>query len=255
MNSSTKITATVPDQASTGPISVTTSGGTGTSSSTFTVSLAQSNPVPLANQPLAPMTVTPGGPDFILTLNGTGFVSGAVVTWDGAPLATQFVSSSQLTARVPSANIAIPQTDKIRVTNPSPGGGVSNSLFLTVSAPTTLKFASIPLPQTIDANGTAIAQDINQDGKLDLIFLTFFPTNDYRVHVLLGNGDGTFQPDKVSPGLQTLALDDFNGDGNLTLQEYIIPRFSRTCTFCWEMEEALLLTSARNPQFRIPPGT
>ena len=217
VSSSTKITAIVSDQASTGPISVTTPGGTGTSSSTFTVALAQSNPVPLVDQPLAPMTVAPGGPDFTVTLNGTGFVFGAVVTWDGAPLATQFVSSSQLTATVLSANIAIPQTGKVRVTNPTPAGGVSNTLFLTVSAPTTLKFASIPLPQTIDANGTAIAQDVNQDGKLDLIFLTFFPTNDYFVHVLLGNGDGTFQPDKVSLGLQTLALGDFNGDGNLDL--------------------------------------
>jgi len=39
--------------------------------------LGQSNPVPFVNQPLVPSAVAPGGPDFTLTVNGTGFVSGA----------------------------------------------------------------------------------------------------------------------------------------------------------------------------------
>ena len=37
------------------------------------------NPVPLVNQPLVPDATTPGGGAFTLTVNGTGFVSGAVV--------------------------------------------------------------------------------------------------------------------------------------------------------------------------------
>ena len=40
--------------------------------------LAQ-NPVPFVNQPLVPSAVAPGGPDFALTVNGTGFVNGATV--------------------------------------------------------------------------------------------------------------------------------------------------------------------------------
>jgi len=44
---------------------------------------AQQNPVPLINQPLVPTVASPGGADFILTLNGTGFASGAVVNWNG----------------------------------------------------------------------------------------------------------------------------------------------------------------------------
>ncbi|HXZ39566.1 MAG TPA: IPT/TIG domain-containing protein, partial [Terriglobales bacterium] len=61
------------------------------------VAVAQ-NPVPLINQPLVPDTAQPGGEGFTLTVNGTGFVSGAVVDWDGHALKTTFVSSSQLTA-------------------------------------------------------------------------------------------------------------------------------------------------------------
>ena len=38
-----------------------------------TMMLAQSNPIPLINQALAPASAAPGGSGFTLTLNGTGF--------------------------------------------------------------------------------------------------------------------------------------------------------------------------------------
>jgi hypothetical protein len=61
------------------------------------------NPVPLINQPLVPDTAAPGGSGFTLTVNGTGFVSGSLVNWNGSTLATTFVSGSQLTASVPAS--------------------------------------------------------------------------------------------------------------------------------------------------------
>ena len=97
------------------------------------VVLAQTNPVPLVNQPLVPTSAAPGGPTFSMTVNGTGFVSASVVNWDGAPLTTTFVTSLQLTATVPTSNIANAVTASIAVVNPAPGGGTSNvmtSIFL-----------------------------------------------------------------------------------------------------------------------------
>jgi hypothetical protein len=41
-----------------------------------TMTPAQGNPVPLISQPLVPTATAPGGSTFILTVNGTGFVSG-----------------------------------------------------------------------------------------------------------------------------------------------------------------------------------
>ena len=41
------------------------------------------NPAPLINQPLVPDAAKPGGAGFTLTVNGTGFVSGAAVDWNG----------------------------------------------------------------------------------------------------------------------------------------------------------------------------
>ena len=90
--------------------------------------LGQTNPVPLVNQPLVPTTAAPGGAAFTLTVNGTGFVSGAVVNWNGTPLDTTFVSAFKLTAGVPATNIAVATTASITVTDPSPGGGSSNPI-------------------------------------------------------------------------------------------------------------------------------
>src|SRR6266550_2361216 len=57
-----------------------------------------------------------------------------------------------------------------------------------------------------------IAGDFNRDGRLDLVSAN---QEDGTVSVLLGNGDGTFQP-KVNyaagPGPKALAAGDLNGD-------------------------------------------
>jgi len=71
---------------------------------------AAQNPVPFVNQPLVPMTAPPGGSSFTLTINGTGFVSGAVVKWNGSARATTFVNNSQLTATILATDIAVAGT-------------------------------------------------------------------------------------------------------------------------------------------------
>jgi len=83
---------------------------------------ATPNPVPLINQPLEPDATKPGGEGFTLTVNGTGFVSGSVVEWNGSARATTFVSKSQLKASIPASDIAMATTASVTVVNPAPGG-------------------------------------------------------------------------------------------------------------------------------------
>src|ERR1700726_3663544 len=53
------------------------------------------NPVPLISW-VTPPSTPPGGPDFTLGVNGSGFVAGSIVRWNGLNRATTFVSANQL---------------------------------------------------------------------------------------------------------------------------------------------------------------
>ncbi len=184
---------------------------------TSPASAGTTNPVPFINQPLVPDVVTPGGMGFTLTVNGTGFVMGSVVNWNGRARGTMFVSSSKLTATILASDTATPRTASVTVLSPGPGGGTSNVAFFEVTVSTS---AIGFIPSSFDAGTSAFAVatgDFNGDGKLDVVVANASSNN---VSVLLGNGDGTFQaPVDYPTGSQpsSVAVGDFNGDGKLDL--------------------------------------
>ncbi len=47
-----------------------------------------------------------GGPNFTLTVNGTNFVSGSTVRWNGADRTTTYVSPGRLTATIRASDVA-----------------------------------------------------------------------------------------------------------------------------------------------------
>src|SRR5260370_30937831 len=125
--------------------------------------LGQSNPVPFVNQPLVPTTVVPGSAAFTLTVNGTGFVSGSVVNWNGSPRTTTFVSGSQLTASISAADVATASSATITVASPGPGGGVSNPAVFPIATPrSTLSFSTSSIVAETQTASAPIA-DLNHD--------------------------------------------------------------------------------------------
>ncbi|ACO32987.1 IPT/TIG domain-containing protein [Acidobacterium sp.] len=81
---------------------------------------------------ISPSLVQAGGSDFTLTVNGTGFNKNSTVNLGTTALTTTYVSSTQLTAAVTAAEVANYGWAAITVSNPTPGGGVSQILPLTI---------------------------------------------------------------------------------------------------------------------------
>jgi len=139
-------------------------GATATKMLTLTVN----NPVP-AITGLDPSSTLAGGAGFTLTVNGSNFVSGATVRWNGSNRTTTFTNTTKLRASISASDINSTQIANVTVNNPSPGGGASNVLTFQVSSPgppgpTPLAIITAQLPdgtlaaaysQTLSASGGA----------------------------------------------------------------------------------------------------
>ncbi len=176
-----------------------------------------SNAVPVITF-LSPVSATPGGADFTLTVNGANFVDTlSVVNWTGTPLTTTFVSSEQLTATVPAALIASGGTGWISVSNLNCGGecpALTSNVFYFPVQNVIATYTAVELTATVGSVPYQISQgDFNGDGKLDLAVSNF---SSNTLSILLGNGDGTFQAQTTYNTLARpfgIAIGDVNGDG------------------------------------------
>jgi photosystem II stability/assembly factor-like uncharacterized protein len=134
--SATQVKATINASdiatAGTANVSVTNPApGGGTSGN---VSFAINNAVPTVTT-ISPSSKTEGAASFSLTVNGTGFVKGATVNWNGSARTTKFNSSTKITGTINAADVATAGTFPMTATNPAPGGGVSNAVNFTVNNP------------------------------------------------------------------------------------------------------------------------
>jgi hypothetical protein len=176
-----------------------------------------SNPVPIITLPLAPASVQPGASSFTLTVNGSGFVKGAVIYWNTSALKTTFVSDTEVTAAVSSSDVKAATTISVTVVNPAPGGGASNVAFLQVTESSTAAAFSGSTAAAGDNPLSVNSADFNGDGNQDLAVANYL---DNTVSVLLGNGNGSFQSQvtyTTGTGPVNVSAADFNGDGKLDL--------------------------------------
>jgi beta-glucanase (GH16 family) len=118
-----------------GHVTVSSPGSAGSPAvvtTTLIVSAPAPPPVPTLSS-LSPSSRNAGGGAFTLTVNGSNFVSGNTVLWNGSALTTTFGSSTQLTAAVPAGLITSMGTAAVTVQTAA--GGTSNSLSFAINPP------------------------------------------------------------------------------------------------------------------------
>src|SRR6202040_1365162 len=133
----TQLTAaiTAADIATAGTATVTVTNpapGGGTSASvSFAISAASAPSL----TSLAPTSATAGAAAFTLALTGTGFVAGATVNFGSNPAITpSSVTSTQIVATIPAADIDTAGTVNVTATTRG-GGGTSNTQTFTINNP------------------------------------------------------------------------------------------------------------------------
>jgi hypothetical protein len=168
-DSPTLLTAAIPtaEIVAQGTASITATNpsngvpGGGTSNA---VTLTIGPPIsPLTVSNISPTSATAGGPQFILTVNGAGFVQGSQVTLNLNNGSTTFVNSTQLTALIPASALAIAGNRFVIVTNPD--GSTSATVTFPIDNPQpgggTVTPPSLPAGSnalTLSVTGTGFTQ-------------------------------------------------------------------------------------------------
>jgi hypothetical protein len=125
-----------------------------------------------------------------LTVNGSNFVNGSVVRWNGSDRSTTFVGATQLRATINAADVSAVGTAQVTVFTPPAGGGTSAPLTFTITR------ASALTVSTQNASG----------GSAVTVTLTDGPggTSDWLALASTSAGDATYlQYTYVGAGVTT----------------------------------------------------
>jgi hypothetical protein len=191
-----QLRATVPDGATSGPISVSNAAGTATSADSFTVIVA---PVIASFDPTSGLVGTE------VTVAGSGFSGTTAVAFNGTAALFTVDSDAQIRATVPDGATSGP----ISVTNPA-GTGTSADSFTVIPPPTIASFdpPSGPEGALIDVLGTgfatATAVAVNGTAATD-----FTVESDTLLHVVVPTGATTGKLSVTNPAGTGTSEDDF----------------------------------------------
>jgi hypothetical protein len=206
-DSDSEIHATVPADATTGPISLTTQSGAGTSSNSFTVTPAL---------PPKVMSFTPAsGPvGTSVDIQGSNYTAATSVTFNGINALFRIDSDSEIQAIVPNGAT----TGPIAVTSPGGSGTSSDSFTVTPPPPFVTSFAptSAPVGTSVDIHGYNFtgASSVSFNGTA----AAFTVDSDTEIHATVPAGASTGTIVITTPGgtatgwppFLVLANDDFS---------------------------------------------
>ncbi|GEM_PF-1628499 len=129
VNSGSQLTATITEQdialGGTGAITIVNQSG-GQTKTSNAVQVRIEYPLPTINN-LNPPSATIGSGPLTLTISGAGFFPTSQAMWRGQPRATAFDPATRnLSIELAPTDLATPGDAEVKVSNPTPGGGVSS---------------------------------------------------------------------------------------------------------------------------------
>jgi len=123
---------------------------------------------------IAPSSVAAGSSGVTIAATGTNFAPGATVNFNGAALLTTFVSTSQITAMLPTGDLKMGGTFPITVANPGPNGGTSPPFSFKVQAANNPQPTIVSLsPSSASAGSGPLTLTINGSGFIASTTVTF----------------------------------------------------------------------------------
>lgn len=124
------------------------------------MNLTVTNPVPIIGS-LTPTSFAAGSTATAsLSISGASLVPNSVVEIDGSPHATTFTGSTQLTVQLVQGDLVTAGFRQVQIVNPSPGGGVSNTMAFSVNPSLT---AGLPVLLDTGVNGAEANQGVCGD--------------------------------------------------------------------------------------------
>jgi hypothetical protein len=171
---------------------------------------------------LSPASAIAGSPAFTLTVTGTSFLPSSTLTWNGAALATTFVSATQLTAVVPATLLTQPGSASVAVATLTL---TSNTLTFAVNLPGPPSL-SLSTPSTVGpAQQPTVGFVLNSgypiplDGTVTLTFApnAAVPDDDPAIQFSTGGRTLTFSLAANSTALPALNIQTGTVAGTITL--------------------------------------
>jgi len=131
--SSTRLTATIAaaDISASGTKNISVRNTTTSGAISNTLLFHINNPAPIISS-INPSSIPADSSGFTLIIYGANFAPGSSVQWGDSNIAADYISSTQIAAAITSTDVANTGLVAISVMNPSPGGGLSNSVTFEV---------------------------------------------------------------------------------------------------------------------------
>jgi hypothetical protein len=176
------------------------------------ISCGENNPLPSLTT-LSPSYSVTRMPGFVLHVTGTNFIQGATIVFNGIVKDTTYVSSTELTCIIATADIPtintyaadniIQQTNlgdsivNVAVINPSPGGGQSNSMQFPILS--NHAFAvSKNLSQT-NLDSVWVETVVDSAGNVNIVWLEYLPDPfNTEIYLLRSTDSGTNWGEKIN---------------------------------------------------------